>query len=527
MLLYVQLFGLTELRLYATAFMVWLGGVFVWLAWTVLRGARARFAFGALVQATAVLAGLHVVNPDALITRVNARRTVAGAPFDAAYAAGTLSADAVPALLEVLPQLAPPERGEVARRLLARWGAPPARDWRSWNWSAARARALVGARAAELDGLLVSHSSVRIGFRGRLGRRLGAHPEVALDRGDRPRRRRADVQPWTILRPAPSRRAGGDARTSIITNRPVAAEPPLMSPRIVQVDAFTASRSPATPRPSACSPTPPTSAWMQQRRPRDEPLGDGASWFARTTPGACAGSRRRSRSTCADTPRSPSAHVLWEDGHLHAGAQARFDTKSGRLTADQRGDWIEMDFPAEPAQPAEPRPELAAGARRSQARYVGKNRMDYLVEVESEADVRGVAAPTSPGSAALPVRGIIVTARAVPQRLRLRLALLRPRRRGRRRPRHRLRTLLSSPPIGARSSGKAEMTGRQASARGGVVRVRVRRRSGASSAVRRSPCCAATCWAGGRDRGGTARRRRVVPRDRRPLPARGDPHDLK
>jgi len=130
---------------------VWLGGVFAWLAWTVLRGARARFAFGALVQATAVLAGLHVANPDALITRVNASRTATSAPFDAAYTSGVLSADAVPALLDALPRLRPSERGEVAYRLLARWGSPSPGDWRSWNWSAARARALVQSRSAELE----------------------------------------------------------------------------------------------------------------------------------------------------------------------------------------------------------------------------------------------------------------------------------------------------------------------------------------------------------------------------------------
>jgi len=136
MLLYVQLFGLTEQRLYTTAFMVWLGGVFAWLAWTVLRGARAA---------------LHVANPDALITRVNASRSATVAPFDAAYAAGELSGDAVPALLDALPHLRPSERGEVAYRLLARWGSPSPGDWRSWNWSAARARGLVQSRAAELE----------------------------------------------------------------------------------------------------------------------------------------------------------------------------------------------------------------------------------------------------------------------------------------------------------------------------------------------------------------------------------------
>src|SRR5580658_3125236 len=41
-----------------------------------------------------------------------------------------------------------------------------------------------------------------------------------------------------------------------------------------------------------------------------------------------------------------SAHVLWQDGHLAAGQQARFHTRSGVLLAKQNGDWIEMDFPA-------------------------------------------------------------------------------------------------------------------------------------------------------------------------------------
>src|SRR6185295_9725771 len=41
-----------------------------------------------------------------------------------------------------------------------------------------------------------------------------------------------------------------------------------------------------------------------------------------------------------------SAHVLWQDGHLPEGRQARFHTRSGLLTADRRGDWIELNFPA-------------------------------------------------------------------------------------------------------------------------------------------------------------------------------------
>src|SRR2546421_12615446 len=43
-----------------------------------------------------------------------------------------------------------------------------------------------------------------------------------------------------------------------------------------------------------------------------------------------------------------SAHVLWERELLQPGEQARFSTRSGLLTAQRNGDWIEMDFPAKP-----------------------------------------------------------------------------------------------------------------------------------------------------------------------------------
>src|SRR3989475_6825062 len=55
-----------------------------------------------------------------------------------------------------------------------------------------------------------------------------------------------------------------------------------------------------------------------------------------------------------------SAHVLWEDGHLPAGPQAPFITRSGLLTADLRDGWVEHDFPTTPAAPAAPPPRLAA-----------------------------------------------------------------------------------------------------------------------------------------------------------------------
>jgi PhzF family phenazine biosynthesis protein len=105
-----------------------------------------------------------------------------------------------------------------------------------------------------------------------------------------------------------------------------------------------------------------------------------------------------------------SAHVLWEDGHLPHGAQARFDTRSGRLTADRRGEWIEMDFPSQATTPAPP-PDSLLEALGVQGKYVGKNRTDYLVEIESEAELRALS-PDFTRLGRLPIRGVIVTAKA-------------------------------------------------------------------------------------------------------------------
>jgi hypothetical protein len=150
MRLYVGTYGLSEDRLYATAFMVYLLGVFAWFAWTVLRGLPQRFAFGVLIQGFVVLAGLHVLNPDAFVVRTNLNRPAAERPFDAKYAV-SLGADAVPALLDAFPRLGADDRCLVAKRLLTRWKTDA--DWRTWNWSRSRARRLVAERADALRAL--------------------------------------------------------------------------------------------------------------------------------------------------------------------------------------------------------------------------------------------------------------------------------------------------------------------------------------------------------------------------------------
>ena len=81
-----------------------------------------------------------------------------------------------------------------------------------------------------------------------------------------------------------------------------------------------------------------------------------------------------------------AAHVLWESGDLVPAKDAAFHTRSGVLTARRRGGWVDMDFPAEPATAAEAPPALIE-ALRVRPKFIGRNRMDYLVQVASESAV--------------------------------------------------------------------------------------------------------------------------------------------
>lgn len=142
MWIYQEAYGLTEDRVYGTAFMLWLTVVLGWLALTVLRGRRRGFVFGAAVAGLTCIASLHIVNPHALITRVNIERASKGAEVDAGYLR-TLSADAVPTLIARVGVLPETERCAVTQMLKKRWSGERTGGWRTWNLSDARARDMV------------------------------------------------------------------------------------------------------------------------------------------------------------------------------------------------------------------------------------------------------------------------------------------------------------------------------------------------------------------------------------------------
>ena len=239
--------------------------------------------------------------------------------------------------------------------------------------------------------------------------------------------------------------------------------------RIVQVDAFTSEPFAGNPAAVCVLKQAAADRWMQDVAREMNlsetaflvPAGDGfhLRWFTPAVEVALCG-----HATVA------SAHVLWEDGHLTPGAQARFHTRSGLLTADRRGEWIELDFPAKPEEAADPPAELlsALGAK---AVHVGRNQFDYIVEVESEAVLRALS-PDHSMLRRLPVRGVIVTARASSSGFDFVSRFFAPGAGVDEDPVTGSAHCCLGPYWAARL-GKSEFMAYQASARGGVVRVRV------------------------------------------------------
>ena len=166
-----------------------------------------------------------------------------------------------------------------------------------------------------------------------------------------------------------------------------------------------------------------------------------------------------------------SAHALWEEQLLDAGETARFQTRSGLLTATRRSDWIELDFPATLEQRSEAPDGLLESLGVADAVYVGRNKFDYLVEVASEDVVRALD-PDHALLRKIPVRGVIVTSRSATLDYDFVSRFFAP------------GSGVDEDPVTGSAHccltpywstrlGKNEMTAYQASSRGGVVKVRL------------------------------------------------------
>jgi PhzF family phenazine biosynthesis protein len=241
-----------------------------------------------------------------------------------------------------------------------------------------------------------------------------------------------------------------------------------MPQSVIQVDAFAERPFGGNPAAVCVTDGPRDEQWMQNVAMEMNlsetaflhPEGDGyrLRWFTPAVEVALCG-----HATLA------SAHVLWETGVLAADAEARFHTHSGLLTCRRDGDWIWMDFPAKPEQATEA-PEGLARALGAEPVYVGRSQFDVLVEVASEDVVTGLA-PDIAALGRVDARGVIVTARASRAGADFVSRFFAP-----------TAGVNEDPvtgsahcvlaPYWAAKLGRAELTGYQASRRGGHVRVR-------------------------------------------------------
>ena len=245
---------------------------------------------------------------------------------------------------------------------------------------------------------------------------------------------------------------------------------------VIQVDAFT--DRPFAGNPAAVCVLPEVGAWRDERWmqqvAREMSLsetafvlkqagGFGLRWFTPAVEVDLCG-----HATLA------GAHVLWEEGHQPPEEPVRFHTRSGLLVATRCDSWIELDFPAEPAQAVDAPAGLgrALGLAPQDMCVVGRNRFDYLVELASEARLRQLA-PDFRLLRAFPTRGVIVTSRADAGGFDFLSRFFAP------------RVGVDEDPVTGSAHcclgpfwsgrlGQDELLAYQASARGGVVRVRVR-----------------------------------------------------
>lgn len=163
-----------------------------------------------------------------------------------------------------------------------------------------------------------------------------------------------------------------------------------------------------------------------------------------------------------------TAHIIWETEMIGPQEVIEFETRSGILKARREGAWIVLDFPSEPAAPAEA-PEGIEAILGAPVLWSGANRMDYLFRVADAATLKALE-PDLKALGRIGMRGAIVTAPSDS-------------------PKYDFVSRYFAPAFGvpedpvtgsahcclgpywAAELGKSELTGYQASARGGIVKV--------------------------------------------------------
>lgn len=165
-----------------------------------------------------------------------------------------------------------------------------------------------------------------------------------------------------------------------------------------------------------------------------------------------------------------ASHVVFSEGLAGERAEVTFETRHrGTITARRDAGWIWIDLAADPAQEAAP-PEGLLEALGVQARAVARSSHDYIVEVESPAAVEA-AVPNLEALRAIEARGVALTARSdgeydfVSRVFEPAIGVAEDHATGS------VHCVLA--PYWADRLGRAELSARQASPRGGVLRLEV------------------------------------------------------
>jgi PhzF family phenazine biosynthesis protein len=240
--------------------------------------------------------------------------------------------------------------------------------------------------------------------------------------------------------------------------------------RLFQVDAFADTVFAGNPAAVCLLDGPAEARWMQSVASEmnlsetafvePQAAGYGLRWF---TPVAEVG-------LCGHATLA-SAHILYETGLAEPAEPVRFDSVSGPLTARREDGLLVLDFPARPAGPAPPPPGLLAALGVDRAEWTGQAKDDLMVVLGREEEVTGLR-PDTVALAGYGTRGVIVTSPAS-------------------RPGTDFVSRFFAPGVGiaedpvtgsahctlapywAQRLARSELTGYQASARGGTVKVRL------------------------------------------------------
>jgi hypothetical protein len=136
--LYIDAFGMPRARVYAAAFMVCTGAIFLWLYVCVHFDHARQFAWGCVLFGYAATFALLAANPDAMVARINMQRAIEGKSLDLDYMR-TLSLDAIPPVVRALPRLGEAEQQRVRDFLDVHAADAADRSARTWTLGMSRA----------------------------------------------------------------------------------------------------------------------------------------------------------------------------------------------------------------------------------------------------------------------------------------------------------------------------------------------------------------------------------------------------